>query len=417
MIETFLYIFFLLFLTYWSGFFSGSEIALFSLSSTKVRSYRTSQDYRRRLISRLLNQPRNLIVTIYIMNTLVNILMQNVSSSMFGVSSSWWLKVGVPLLITLILGEIIPKYIAMQKNESFAYRVIPLINLFTNILKPIREVMVKITTPISRVMYFFLKKEKTMSKDELYHVLKTSEESGVLNSDETTLISGYINLQDDQVDEHMHPREDVIFYNIDDPLSKLIYLFVEEECTRIPVCRGELDDVIGVISANDFFLYKPMLNTPDDIKPIMSKPFFLPESTPARTMLKRFEEKNQQMALIVDEHRSVTGLITIEDIVEEVVGEITDRRDQQQMYEEVAGGALIASGKMELDDLEEVLGIALESEHHLKTIGGWLTEQLGDIPAVGTKYETKELLFQVLAAEPNKIKRIYITKKEGKKNV
>jgi putative hemolysin len=415
-IETAIYVISIVFFTYWSGFFSGSEIALFSLSSTKVRSYRSSHDYRKRLISSLLKQPRDLIVTIYIMNTLVNIMLQNVSSSMFGIASSWWLKVGVPLLITLILGEVIPKYIAMQKNESFSCKVVPLINFFTTFLRPVREWMVKITTPLSRVMYFFLKKEKTMSKDELYHVLKSSEQTGVLNSDETRLISGYINLQEDQVVEHMRPREDVIFYNINEPLKKLVYLFVEEECTRIPVCRGELDNVIGVLSANDFFLYKPMLHEPSDIVPIMTKPFFLPETTPARMLLKRFEEKNEQMALVVDEHRSVTGLITVEDIVEEVVGEITDRRDQGQMYEKANDRSLIANAKMELDDLEEVFGVSLESEHHLKTIGGWLIEQLGDIPPVGTKYETDALLFQVLAADPNRIKRIYITKKE-KKNV
>ncbi len=409
--EEVFFIIFLLFLTYWSGFFSGSEIALFSLSSSKVRTYRSSPDHRKSLIAKLLNQPRDLLVTIVMLNTLVNILLQNVSSNMFGTASSWLLKVGFPLVITLIFGEIIPKYVAMQKNVAISQRVAPTFNFLTSILKPIREWTVNITTPISRFMFFFLKKEEIISKEELHHVLSSSQQTGVLNEDEATLIYGYINLQDSQVKEHMQPREDVIFYNTDEPLTKLIHLFVEEECTRIPVCKNGLDSVIGVLSANDFFIYRPTLKESEDIIPILGKPFFLPESTPARSLLRRFEEKNEQLALIVDEHRSVTGVISVEDIVEEVVGEIADRRDQTVLYNQPNKNTIIAKAKLELDQIEEIFGVELESEFNQITVGGWLTEQLGGIPSVGTKFETDQFVFQVLAAEPKRIKQIYIHKK------
>jgi len=404
----------LAFLTYWSGFFSSSEIALFSLSTSKVKTYRASSNPREVLVAKLLKQPRDLLVTIYMVNTLVNILLQNVSSAMFGLASSWTLRVGFPLFVTLIFGEIIPKYVAMQINTKLSKLVAPTISRLKILIRPLREWTVRVTTPISRLMFFFLKKEEVISKDELNMVLQSSRDSGVLNEDEASLIYGYINLQDSQVHEHMQPREDVIFYSMADPLSKLIHLFVEEECTRIPVCDVDLDTVKGVISAHDFFLFRPTLNEAEDLLPIMSKPFFLPESTPARVLLRRFEERHEQLALIVDEHRSVTGVISVEDIVEEVVGEITDKRDQDNLYERSDSRTVIASAKLELDDVYEIFGIQLESEYNQKTVGGWLTEKLGSIPTVGTKYETEELFFQVLAADAKRLKQIYIHLKESR---
>jgi len=412
--EILVFIVALLFLTYWSGFFSSSEIALFSLSSSKVKTYRNSSNSREALVAKLLRQPRDLLVTIYMINTLVNILLQNVSSTMFGLASSWTLRVGFPLIVTLIFGEVLPKYVAMQVNTTLSKRVAPTINWLKNFIRPLREWTVRVTTPISRLMFFFLKKEEVISKDELNMVLQSSQNSGVLNEDEALLIYGYINLQDSQVREHMQPREDVIYYSLCDPLSKLIHLFVEEECTRIPVCVGDLDTVKGVISAQDFFLFRPTLNEPDDLIPILSKPFFLPETTPARALLRRFEEKHEQLALIVDEHRSVTGVISVEDIVEEVVGEITDKRDQERLYERSNQNTIIANAKLELDEIEELFNIHLESEYNQKTVGGWLTEQLGGIPPVGAKFETDQLIFQVLGAGPKRIKQVYIHKKESK---
>ena len=414
--ETALFIISLLILTYWSGFFSSSEIALFSLSSSKVKTYRHSSNHQKALVSQLLKQPRDLLVTIFMFNTLVNILLQNVASSMFGMASGWTLRVGFPLIITLIFGEILPKYVAMQINEELSMRVAPTINWLTNFIRPFREWTVKVTTPISRLMFFFLKKEENISKEELDLVMKTSQESGVLNEDEAALISGYINLQDSQVREHMQPREDVIFYNLSEPLSKLIHLFVEEECTRIPVCENGLDTVKGIITSHEFFLFRPTLNEPEDVLPILIKPFFLPETTPARVLLKRFEEKHEQLALIVDEHRSVTGVISVEDIVEEVVGEITDRRDQELLYERSQKNTIIANAKLELDEVEELFGVKLESQYNQKTIGGWLTEVLGGIPSVGTKYETDDLVFQVLGADATRIKQLYIHCKKKRKS-
>ena len=267
---------FIVFLTYWSGFFSSSEIALFSLPNTTIRAFEESKAPRKQKVAALLRKPRDLLVTIFMLNTLVNILLQNASSSLFGLKASWTLRVGVPLIITLILGEIIPKYIAMQRNVSFSLRVSRTIYWMTEFIRPVREWTVRVTTPISRVLFFFLKKDEPLSKDELSHVLKSSEESGVLSGDEARLIYGFLELRDTLARDHMQPREDVIFYNLNDPLTKLIHLFADMECSRVPVCEGELDHVVGILPASTFFLYRPLLKDPKEVVPLTSKPLFIP---------------------------------------------------------------------------------------------------------------------------------------------
>lgn len=402
----------LLFLLFFSAFFSGSEIALFSLSPTKISGYRASKEPRRRLISFLLAKPRDLLVTIFILNTLVNIVLQNVASSLFSENSSLLLKVVPSLAITLLIGEIIPKYISLQMNERISYMVAPFIAFFTRILKPIREWTVAITTPISRVMFFFLKKENEISKQELDHLIRVSKEEGMLSSDEAELISGYINLQDSIIREIMRPREEILFYSLDEPIEELIRLFIDEECSRIPICKDTLDSVMGVLSAETFFIHQERISTVEDCFPILEKPFFVPESSSAKSLLKRFEQNESSFALVVDEYGTLSGLVTHEDLAEEIIGEIADRRDLHPLYTQTAEDIIIANAKMEVSHLEKLFNISLYNPSSRTTVGGWLTERAGDIPQSGAHFETDNLLIQVLASDPNRVKRLYIRKKK-----
>lgn len=396
-------------LTLSSGYFSGSETALFSLSSTKVKMYATDANPRRSLIAKLLRKPRDLLVTVFMLNTLVNILLQNVSSGMFGDQAGWDLKVGVPLLLTLIFGEIIPKNIGLDRNIPVAYLVAPSINFFQKLLGPLRRLTVAITAPISRALFFFLRRDEEISQEELIHVLKTSQEHGVLVPDEAELVGGYLRLQDVTVKELMQPKEDILFYAMKEPLTQLVHLFTDEECSRIPVCQHSLDDLLGVMSAKQFFLNQERIQTPKDLKLFISKPLFAPESMPARKLLRRFDETGEVISLVVDEYGSIVGLVTKEDLAEVVIGEVSDLRDQKGLYTRSGRYEIIASGKMELNDFNELFDVDLKSNTML-TIGGWLTEQMGDIPKPGSKFETDQFLFQVLAATPTRLRRLYIRK-------
>jgi CBS domain containing-hemolysin-like protein len=342
------------------------------------------------------------------LNTLVNILLQNVASSMFGKDAGWDLKIGVPFILTLLFGEIIPKYIGIQNNTYIANLTAKPIDFIQRILKPVRTFIVTVTEPISRVMFFFLKKEKGISKEELEHVLQQSEEFGVLNKDEAFLARGYLNLQNLSVREICRPREDILFYDIEDPLSKLIYLLVDQQCSRIPVCKKRIDNILGIISAKQFFIHRDAITNPEDITRFLTKPFYVPENTEAPLLLRRFNEKNEEIAIIVDEYGSVCGLTTYEDLNEVVVGEIHDLRDQKKLYTKQNENEIIASGKLELSVFNDLFKTNLQSDHNMVTIGGFVVEKLGEIPKSGTKYETDGFLFQVLEANPNRIRRVYI---------
>lgn len=408
--ELTIYILALALLTFLSGYFSASETALFSLSSMRIKAYRDDPNPRRRLVAQLVLQPRDLLVTVFMLNTLINILIQNVSSNMAGPSGSWEFKVGLPLVLTLIIGEVIPKYIGLQNNVSLSYIVAPTIDFLQRILQPIRRLVIAVTTPISRGMFFFLKKEESLTREELTHVLEASEALGVMTPDEAELVWGYLDLQETLVKELMRPREDMLCYDIQEPLSKLQHLFINRERSRIPVYDQEIDTMLGIMSARQFLLHQNQFAKPEDIRPFLLKPFYVPENTPVRNLLRRFEEINQEMAIAVDEYGTIAGLITREDIIEVVVGKVMEQRDQKSLYTSAGENEIIASGKLELAVFNEIFDVDLVSEHNMATIGGWLIERMGDIPKSGTKFTTDQFLFQILAAEPRRIRRLYVRK-------
>ncbi len=401
-------IFFLVLLILLSAFLSGSETALFSLSPFTIKSYRSASNPRLQLIGRLMEKPRSVLVTILILNILANILIQNTVSTLFDPFQSWALKVGVPLALTLILGEVLPKSLALPNHATIAYYVAPWIQGAASLLSPLRRPLTKVTDWISRFFFFFFREEKEISPEELRHVLKTSKERGILMPIESELIEGTLDLQSSLVREQMRPREEILFYDLQEPLSQLLSLFTDQETSRIPVCDGNLENLKGILSARRYFFHRDQIQKPADLLSILKKPYYVPESTRAWTLLRNLRERGENLAMVVDEYGSISGLVTQEDLVEAVIGEIVDWRDPKSLYTRSSEDVIIASGKLELSEFKDLFGIPLKSKENIVTLGGWLIEQLGDIPAAGTKYATDQFLFYVLSAEPNRIRRIYV---------
>ena len=410
---TFLLIGILIVMLFSSAYFSASETALFSLSPLTIKSYKNSSDSRLALIAKMMAHPRDILVTVLMLNILANLLVQNIVSSLFDAFPNWLLKVGVPLVLTLIFGEVLPKSFAMTNNAAVAYRTAPFIASATRILRPVRNPLTRATGWISRFLFFFFSKEKEISEDELRHVLKTSEETGVLLPQECKLMSGTLDLQHSVVKERMRPRGEILFYSIHEPLEKLKHLFVDLETTRIPVCDENLDQILGILSTRRFFFHQNQIQVPKDLLPVLKKPYYVPESTKCWTLLSNMRERGESIAIVVDEYGSISGLISQEDLVEAVVGEISDRRDTSSLYTRSSEDVIIASGKLELSEFKEIFGIPLKTQENIVTLGGWLIEQLGDIPIPGTKYANDDFLFYVLAADPNRIRRVYVRRLVG----
>ena len=396
-------------------FLSASETSLFSLSPLTIKSYKRSLNPRLSLIAHLMEHPREILVTILILNVLANILVQNIVSTLFFSFPDWTLKVGVPLLLTLLFGEIIPKSIAMPNHVSFAYKAAPAIDRLAKVLKPIRNPLTRATSWISRFLFFFLHEEREISEEELRHVLQTSRKSGILLDEECNLMEGALDLQQSSVKERMRPREEVLYYDIQEPFHHLTRLFIDLETSRIPVCDGQLENLLGIVSIKEFFFHKEKIQLAQDLIPFLKKPYYVPESTRAWVLLKNLREKKESLAIVVDEYGSIAGLVTQEDLIESVVGEIVDKRDEKSLYTRSGKDAIIASGKLELAEFEEIFSIPLKSKENILTLGGWLIEQLGDIPSTGTKYANDQFLFYVLSADPNRIRRLYVRKLQAVK--
>lgn len=391
-----------------SGFLSSSETALFSLSSLQLKQFKQDKGSGKRGVAKLMERPREVLVTILMLNVVANILVQNTVSSLFEKSDDWSLKVGLPLFLTLVFGELLPKSIAMANNVAIAIHSAPWIDRVARWLGPIREKLTSVTSWLSRVFFLFMKDEEEISHDELRHILKTSEASGVLLPEESQWVGGALDLQQALVKERMRPRSEILYFDLQNPLAELIHLFTDQETTRVPICDGDLENLQGILSVRNFFLSAPSMQKGADVIPFLKKPIFVPETMRASMLLHTLRERGESLAMVVDEYGSISGLITQEDLIEGVIGEVTDRRDLKSRYTRSNEDVIIASGKLELTEFREIFGVALESEGNVVTLNGWLVERLGEIPSAGATYATDQFLFHVLAADPNRIRRVYV---------
>jgi putative hemolysin len=406
---TFILVFLIIILTIASAFFSLSEIAFFSLPSSKIKAYRHQLDPRKRQIAKLLKQSRSLLVTIFLLNTVVNILVQNTTSDLFDpIASSWMLKVGVPLAIILIFGELLPKYIGLLYNEKISEFSAPFYEWVQNAIAPLLNAITQVANFFSRILFFYLKIEKPISQDELEHLLKTSEGRGIVHKEEAKLLQGYLSLEGKFVKDLMQPRNAIDSYDIELPLTKLIFLFSEKLLTEVPVCKGSLDNFLGMLNVIDFFIHRNEIKSGEELCKLLHKPFYVPETTSLKHLLDQFEEREEKIALVVDEYGAISGLITKYDLIEAISKPILTSQERTADYTKVAKDAIIANGTMPLEDLVNLFGEELESLYHSVTIGGYLTEKLGFIPTAGTTYQEKALFFRILSADHTHIRKVYI---------
>ncbi len=390
-----------------SACLSGAETSLFSLSPMTLKSYEKSASSNKRMLFFLMNRPRDVLVSLLMLNMFVNILVQNTVANIW-VGGGPFFKVGVPLVLVLVFGEILPKSIALPNNTRFAPKIAPFIAKMSSFFRPIRDPLTQVTLRLSRIFTLFLRKEEPISADELRHVLHTSEESGILLPEECDLVEGSLDLQESIVKERMRQRGDIVYFDIQEPLSSVHSLFVDQEISRIPVCDGDLERLLGILSVRRYFLAREKIHESSDLRSILKKPYFVPETMRGSTCLQQLRATRESLAVVVDEYGSISGLITQEDLIEAVVGEIQDLRDQDPLYTRSGADVIIASGKLEIAQFKEIFGISLKPEGNMVTLGGWLTEQLGDIPKAGTKYTSGPFIFYVLAADPNRVRRIHV---------
>jgi len=411
----------ILFLLIASAFFSGSEVALFSLDKKKLDSNFNRVGLIYRYLTNLINFPKRLLVTILIGNTVVNVAASIVAVSI-ALDIAKHLNLPVDLVLTfqillitiliLLFGELFPKMIASQNSIKFAkYVAIPL-NIFSIIIYPVSEFITEMLR-LSSSKISFDKSNSAISKDELVDLANISKEKGVIEEGEHSLINAIVTFSGLTVYEVMTPRVDIVAVSTEENYEEIIKIITNSGHSRIPVYNNNLDEIIGIVFAKDLLTYINAQNPVDtfSLVNLIKKPLFVPETKLINELLREFQEKKMHLAIVVDEYGGTSGLITLEDIIEEVLGDIWDEFDKaENNIVKLDNNNFIALGKTKLDDLNEQLNSKIEIADDYDTLGGFIFNKAGNIPKEGFSFEDGNFKFTVKEVQKKRVKKVIIQK-------
>lgn len=411
---------FLLILFFLSAFFSGSEVALFSLDKRKLKDSFSKYPLIERYIFQLLDYPRRLLVTILVGNTIVNVAASIVAVSLAidyanysKLSLNFVLTVQIILLTILIVifGDLIPKVWATKKPLSFAKVIsIPLFWISV-IFYPVSETL----TEIIKMMVSKIKFDKTksaMSPEEISELADLSHERGAIIEEEHGLINGIVGFRKVLVHEVMTPRVDMVCVSIDSDFETILKIVTSSGHSRIPLYENNLDKIIGIIYAKDIlpFLMNETLRKNLSLAKIARKVLFIPETKKIDDLMREFQEKKMHQAIVVDEYGGTSGLITLEDIMEEIIGEIRDEYDKEEtQVTKLTENSYLVLGKISVDDVNELLNAKLPvSEGEFETLGGLVLNYAGHIPKEGYSFQLENYKFTVKEVSNKRIKKVLI---------
>jgi putative hemolysin len=405
-----------------SAFFSGSEVALFSLDKKKFEKNFKSNRVISRYILSLINFPRRLLVTILIGNTSANVAASIVAVFLafdaaiyFSIAPEIALTVQIVILTVLVLifGELFPK-IAATKNPYRFSKIIAVPMYYFNILiYPAAELISEfIKLIISKIKIDNSK--SAISREEIPHLTTISHQKGALEEEEHNLISGLVSFASVTVEEIMTPRVDIIAVPADVRYDDLMNIITQSGHSRIPLFKDDLDEVVGIIYAKDLlpFSRNPELRTHLSLKKISRKALFVPETKLISELLKEFQDKKMHLAIVVDEYGGTAGLVTLEDIIEEVVGEIWDEYDKEEdQLSLVETNKWLALGKIPIDELNLVIGTSIKNEDEdFDTLGGFVLNHAGIIPSENYQFIHNGYKYIVKEIHKKRVKKILIEK-------
>lgn len=415
-----LFLFFSLLLC--SAFFSGSEVAFFSLDKKKINKTLSKNPLFLHYILALIEAPRRLLVTILIGNTFVNVSLSIIAVSfafdivrIYSISLEAALTIQIIILTVFVVlfGELTPKIWASKQPLLFSKIVVFPLYLISLIIYPVSEI-------VSEFIKFFTRKinfrnyKKVISLDDIPHLAEVGREQGTIEEDEHSIIKSIVSYKKVTAREIMRPRVDIKAISIDSTFDELMAVIIESGNSRIPLYKEDLDEIIGIIYAKDLL---PFLNQKANLKQfalmkIARKALFIPESKLISDLMQEFQEKKMHIAIIVDEYGGTSGLITLEDIIEEIIGEIRDEYDkEEEEVSKINDKTFIVKGTAPIDVVNELLDINIESdEGEFETIGGFILSHSGMIPKEGYHLVYDGWRFSVKETSNKRILKILIEK-------
>lgn len=393
-----------------SGFFSMSETALMALSKIRIRHMVDEGVKGAKLVEKLTEDPNKLLGAILIGNNIVNIgasaLATSIAINTVGESGVGIVTILMTILV-LIFGEITPKSIAKQKSELVALKVSKIINLVVKIFKPFIFVFTSISGVFIRLFGCDPKaSEPFITEEELRTMVGVSEEEGVLEGDEKEMIFNVFDFADSQVKDVMVQRVNVIAVDLNDTYEDVLKVIKKEQFSRIPVYDQTIDDIVGILNVKDIIIAGQ--NEEFKVKDYMREPFYTFEFKKIKELFNEMQKTRNHMAVVLDEYGGTVGIVTIEDLIEEVFGDIEDEYDDEnEEIEVIKEDEYIVDGSSRLDDIGELIGVVMESEE-FDSVGGLIIGELGRFPELFEEITVNKIRFVVEELDKNRIKKVRI---------
>lgn len=391
-----------------SAYFSATETAFSSMNRIRLKSLMNAGNRRAKLAYELSERYDELLSTILVGNNLVNIASTTISTLLFvkalGDASGPTVSTIVMTVVVLVFGEVSPKSMAKENAESFAMISAPIIRALMVVLKPVNFLFTQLKKGLSRLVR--PSASRGVTDDELLTIVEEAEQDGGIDKSESAMLRNVIEFDDIQAIEIMTPRVDVEALPRDAGPDQAALTFRETGYSRLPVYDDTIDSIIGVIHEKDFF--SRLWVNERDLTAIMKPAEFIPPSMKISDLLRLLQQKKQHMAVIVDEFGGTEGIVTLEDVIEELVGEIWDEHDdvEQEGILPIGEGFYRVYGSADTDDLFQVLHIDCETD--ASTVNGWLAERLDRIPQVGDSLQYENIQFLVTKAGGNRAEEIRV---------
>lgn len=394
-----------------SAFFSSSETAMMSVNKIRVRNLAEAGLGKAQILAKILDNQSKMLSAILIGNNIVNIsassLMTVIVTKAFG-DRYVGLATGVLTLLVLIFGEITPKTTATLYSETIALRFAKPIYIIMQVLTPVIFIVDKLALGVLLLLHIDPnKKQDAITEDELRTIVEVSHEEGVIESDEKKMIYNVFDFGDSVAKDIMVPRIDMTFVDVNSTYEEVIEVFRQEKYTRYPVYEETTDNVIGIVNIKDLLL------TEHDkkfcLRDYLREPFYTYEFKKTAELMVELRKTQNNIAIVLDEYGATAGLITLEDMLEEIVGEIRDEydEDEEDLICKISPKEYIIEASMKLDDLNDQLGLKLESEDY-DSIGGFIIGLLDHLPEEGEEVTCDNLRFVVEKVERNRIDKVHL---------
>lgn len=393
-----------------SAFFSAAETAFSSANKIRLKNYANKNHAGGKRAYYILENFDHALSSILIGNNLVNILAATiagqVAANMFGESKGVAISTLVMTVLILIFGEVLPKSLAKEDAENISLKFSGILTIIMRLLLPFTWGLVKLKEKVSKI---FKKQEAlpSITEEELKQIVNISEEEGIIDNTEKLLVQNSLDFDEILVSEILTPRTKMVAVDVNLSIEEITTVLLDQRYSRIPVYEDNIDNIIGILYERDF--YSSLIKEAEiNIRDLIRKPILVMESMPISSVLAKLQKNRVQMAIVLDEFGGTAGLITLEDILEELVGEIWDEHDEKiQGSKQIETNLYEFSGDFPLDEFARMLKIELpDSSYH--TVGGWLVETFQEIPSTDEIYTYEHLKIVITEAKERRINKIKV---------